>query len=421
MFQPYRQLFTVPQLPALLTWSLLSRLHIAGTALALTFLVAGWTGSYATAGLVTAALTVGQGIAGPLGGRIADRGSVPRLLVVTGVLYGAGLMALAALPASAWPVAPAVALLTGLAMPPTTPVSRATWQRIAHGTAREAVYSAETTLQELLFVVGPLLAASAVAFLDARAAVGLCAASAVLGAVGFAAAIRRAGPAIGATHSGPRPRQRSSVLATAGMPAAFAMVLCLVGGLSSVDIVLVAWARGQGKPGLAGVLGAVWAIGSLAGGLVAGGRTRPPRLGMRMAMLAVGLAALVPVLPPVLTPSSPWLIGAVLAVGGVAIAPALATGNSRIGALAPEDRKTEAFGWIATATTMGPALASPAAGWLLDHVGPAASVASAAGAAAVAAAFALCLPRVTVPTGTVLVMTDISIHGEDVVTCTQPS
>src|SRR3712207_5789095 len=54
----YRELFTVPHLPGLLSWSLVARLHLACTSLVITFLVAGWTGSYAVAGLVIGALTV---------------------------------------------------------------------------------------------------------------------------------------------------------------------------------------------------------------------------------------------------------------------------------------------------------------------------------------------------------------------------
>jgi predicted MFS family arabinose efflux permease len=155
----------------------------------------------------------------------------------------------------------------------------------------------------------------------------------------------------------------------------------MVASLVSIDMVIIAWARDLGRPAMAGVLTAVWGIGSVVGGLIAGGLTGQARFTRRMLLMALGVAPLVLVLPPVMDPSSAWLIGAVLGVGGMAIAPAIAANNQRISGLAPDDRKAEAFGWMGTFTTAGSALALPVAGSLLDHSGPAA----AAGASAVAA------------------------------------
>ena len=109
MLAPYRQLLAVPRLPSVLGWALFGRLHLTCTSIALTFLVVGWTGSYAKAGAVIAAATLGWGVGGPLRGRAADRGHPSRQLVVTGVLYSAGMAAIALLPSGGWPVAAALA------------------------------------------------------------------------------------------------------------------------------------------------------------------------------------------------------------------------------------------------------------------------------------------------------------------------
>ncbi|WP_307868205.1 MFS transporter [Umezawaea beigongshangensis] len=382
MLRPYRQLAGVPHLPLLLVWTLLGRLHAPGTLLALSFLVAGWTGSYAIAGLVGGALVVGLGIAGPLRGRVADRSPASRLLAITAVLYAAGLATVAVLPSllpsGAWPVAVAVGFATGLVTPPVAQIGRAAFPRLATGDAREAAFTVEASLQELLYVVGPALTAAAVAFADARVAVWLCAALALLGTAGFLVALRRSGTDQPVARPEHEPRHRSLVRDPA-LVAALIVSSCLVASLIAVDVVLIAWARDQGRPGLAGVLAGVWAVGSVVGGLVAGGFTGTPNLTRRVLLTAIGVAALVPVLPPVLEPS-PWLVGAVLLVSGATIAPAIATTTSRIGGLAPDGRAAEAFGWMVTATTAGSALAQPLSGALLDSVGPAA----AAGAAALA-------------------------------------
>ncbi|XVS63835.1 MFS transporter [Actinosynnema sp. CA-299493] len=383
MLRPYRELAAIPHLPWLLVWSMVGRIHLPGTPLAVSFLMAGWTGSYAVAGVVGGALTLGMGVAGPLRGRAADRSPAGRLLLVTSVGYGVGIAVLGVLPAvapgAAWPLAVVVAFLTGLSTPPVTAMSRASFPRLATGSAQSAVFTVEASMQEVMYIVGPALAATVVAVWNAQVALWLCGALAVLGALGFGGALRRAGldrPVARAAGRGGRTLLRDGSLALALLTALF-----LVASLVSIDMVIIAWARDLGRPAMAGVLTAVWGVGSVVGGLIAGGLAGQARLTRRMLLMALGIAPLVLVLPPVLAPSSVWLIGAVLAVGGMAIAPAIAANNQRISGLAPDERKAEAFGWMGTFTTAGSALALPVAGSLLDHSGPAA----AAGASTVAA------------------------------------
>jgi len=360
----------------LLVMSLLARLYATGMALAITFLVAGWTGSYTLAGVVTSALIIGSGVGGPLRGRSVDRKPAPRLLVLTSLGYAAGIGLMAVLPAAWWPAAPVLAFLAGLSQPPANQVARAVWSRLPDPTAREASYAVEATLQELLFVVGPMLAALLVAVVSPRAAVGACAVLALLGSAGFALVVQRSGLATrpaATPAAGPRRRESPfAVLRSPGLVPVLVVMAMLVGALTAGDMVVVAWARDRGTPSLAGVLGAVWAVGSGIGGLVLAGRGGQ-RLVLRVGLVTAGLVLLALVLPPVLADPSPLLVAAVLLLGGTAIAPAIAACNSRLGGLAPDDRRGEAFGWMTTATTAGGAILSPVVGSLLDHLGPAAA------------------------------------------------
>ncbi|HEY3506723.1 MAG TPA: MFS transporter [Actinocatenispora sp.] len=393
MLAPYRRILATPHLPMLLGVSLLARLYATGMALAVTFLVAGWTGSYTAAGVATAALVLGSGIGGPLRGRAVDRKPAPRILLLTAVGYATAVGLMAALPAAWWPVAPVLGLLAGLSQPPANQVARSLWSRLPDPTAREASYAVEATLQEVLFVVGPMLAAILVATVSPRAAVASCAALALLGTGAFALVVRRSGLASQAPAAQTAPRRGSpfGVLAAPGMVMLLAMMALLVGALAAGDMLLVAWAKENGTPSLAGVLGAVWAVGSGLGGLFIAGRTH--RLPLRVALVAIGFVLLVPVLPPVYGHPSPWLIGAVLALGGTTIAPAIAASNSRLGALAPDDRRGEAFGWMTTACTAGGAVTSPVIGALLDHLGPAAGAGFAAIMIVAAAVLARLVPE----------------------------
>lgn len=370
---PYRQLAAVPRLAAVLGWGLFGRLHLTCTSISLTFLVAGWTGSYAIAGLVVAAATLGWGVGGPLRGRAADRSHPARQLLVTGVLYSAGMGTIAMLPDGMWLLATVLAFATGLAVPATGQISRAMYPRMASGPALHAAYTVEATLQELVFILGPTMAAGTVALAGPRAAVWLCAVLALLGAIGFAVQLYRMGELGGPLEHRASPDGDGRLFAVPGLAAAIGTALLMVATFTSVSLALVAWARDRGSPVLAGVLVATWATGSMIGGLVSGGLPgrRPPRLWLRAAALAAGVSVLPFVLPPVAGGVPPLMVAAVLLVGGTAIAPASATSNALVGLLAPGHRRSEAFGWMATARTSGNAVAGPTAGALMDASGPA--------------------------------------------------
>lgn len=393
--RPYRLLAAVPHALPLLICGLLGRLYVPAIPLVMTFLIVDWTGSYAIGGAVAAALTIGQGVAGPLRGRAADRRSATRILVLTSAGYATGLavMTLLAgpggvLPASWWWLILPVAFVTGLFFSPIGQMNRAIMPRIADGPARNAAYAVEATLQELMFVVSPTLAAFAVVFWGAVISTLLCAGVAVLGSVAYAITLVRAGLQHAPARAESTDRKPdTSLFATTGFVPMLAFSVLMVGGVVAIDLVLIGWARNRGTPELAGYLAAVWAFSSLLGGLWVGGLARLPRLWLCSGLAAAGIGALVPVLPPVAEPAEPVIVGVILLVGGAAIAPTLAAMNGRLADIAPRERRTEAFGWIMSAGTVGVALSSPTTGWLLDTVGPAA----AAGMSAVMALLATLL------------------------------
>jgi hypothetical protein len=398
----YREVFVLPHLPGVLFWGLVGRLPLACTSLVITFLIAGWTGSYTLAGIVVGALAVCQGVAGPWRGRAVDRGRAVRTVVLTSSGYAAGLAVLAGLPvllpAAGWPVAVAVAAVTGLALPPVGQITRASWPRLAPSELRDSLYTMDATLQEFLFVVGPLAVAAAVALAGPGSGVLLVAGFALVGGGGFAVVIRRAGldaplrtppPAIlpnpFSETSRAAPGRQRSVLAEPGLAVLIVVMGLLAASLIGTDLVIIAWAREQGKPFLAGVLAAVWAAGSVLGGVIMGARRAavPPRLGLRLSAMCAGIFALAAVL---IGPISPVVLGVVLFLGGTAIAPALAAVYGGIAQRAPQHRRAEAFGWQSSAAMAGATLVAPAVGICLDRAGPAAGAAAAGLALAVAVA-----------------------------------
>ncbi|MFW5416947.1 MFS transporter [Nocardiopsis sp. CNT-189] len=394
MLMSYRRLFAVPDVGSLLFWSLAARLHIGGMPIAVTFLVADWTGSYALAGLVAGGLTAGTALGGPIRGRMADRQPNDRLLLASAAVYGGGLTAMAMLPAALWWIAVPLAVATGVFQPPATQIGRALWPRITSGPVRQTMFAAEATLQELLFIAGPLLAAMVVGFGGGRTGLLVLGAIGCTGAVGFALALRRAGHTLpprptGEAGSAEPAGRRRSLLTDPQVLLVIAVIMLMVAGLGSIDLAMVAWSRELGTPGYAGGLMAIYALGSLVGGLIAGTLAGRPRIPRRAFGTAAGALLLIPLLPPVLHLPTPWLIGPVLFIAGLAIAPTVAAVTERVGELAPPDRRGEAYGWMTTATTGGISLASPLTGWLIDLGGIAAGVAGAAALATLGALLTL--------------------------------
>ncbi|TXC97408.1 MFS transporter [Streptomyces sp. ISID311] len=386
-----KDLMRVPGLPQLFLWSMLGRLNVSALPIALSLMLVRWSNSYVVVGLVGCALTLGQGAAGPLRGRAADRGSTGRLLVITGVGYTTGLAVIVTLaaraPASSWPVVVVVALVTGLSAVPVSQISRAVWPKVVGSELTSALYTAEATASEVITTTGPLFASLVIAVAGPYWAVGVTALLALVSALVFAASLGRVG--LGGEplpQRGERLAQRS-LLTEGPFVRVVAISMLVTAAIFAVNLSVVAWTQNIGRPALAGVLTACWTAGSLAGGFALSTYARGVPRALRVAGMAAGMAALAVLLPPVLGTVPLWLIVVVLFLGGTAIAPTLAATYEQIAEASPEDRRAEAFGWMATATAGGGALSAALTGVLLDFSGPALPVA--AGAALVVAALVL--------------------------------
>ena len=165
----------------------------------------------------------------------------------------------------------------------------------------------------------------------------------------------------------------------------------LIGACSAVEAGVVAT---FGHGGLeAGLVLAVFSVGSLAGGLAFGHIPISPwAMARRLTVVAVGLV-LATLFVGDLSPQTPWWVGACLIVAGVGVAPALAVMFAMTSASVKFSETAEAYGWIGTGQLIGAALGSAVAGFLIDGVGPAGAYAAAAGFAMVGALVSVAFVR----------------------------
>jgi MFS family permease len=148
------------------------------------------------------------------------------------------------------------------------------------------------------------------------------------------------------------------------LPIILSFALCVT-AFASVSIGIVAFADEHGNRLIAGVLETVWAIGSLAGGVVAGalpGR-RDSYVWRRGLLVSAGM-----LLCAFATASTVSLsIG--LLLSGCVLAPTVGALYERLGALTPDSVRTEVFGWMGSAAMAGAAVGAAVAGVVVEAFG----------------------------------------------------
>jgi MFS family permease len=342
--------------------------------------------SYATSGLIVAVFGAAVGLSGPALGRVIDRRGQTRVLVVLALLAGCGFAGLA-LVTSSTPagVIVAVSLATGLAIPPLSAVTRALWDDLLPGPAeRHQILSLESALMELVFVLGPLLLVTGLASISVPLAIAAAGALTLVGALLFAAqpASRARRPVAAPQH------RRGGALGSGAVRSLVGVMLAIGLSFGAIEVLCAAFAEDAGHRGAAGLLFGAWGIGSLAGGLVAARAGLPSDRGGRLRQLIWTLAllnagTLLARQVGLLGASRAGLVtmGALLLLGGLAIAPTFALVYGLLGDLARAGTQTEAYGWLGAATNGGVAGGSALAGALIaliDDTGGALIVAAAA-------------------------------------------
>jgi Major Facilitator Superfamily len=252
--------------------------------------------------------------------------------------------------------------VAGFAIPPTSSVLRSMWPDLLRERPQllQPAYALDSVLIELIFVLGPLVTAVVATALAPQAALAVSAASVVAGTIAFTAL-----PPSRAMRPQPD-RPRAGRLGALGSPGVRTLVLTSIPagiGVGICEVTLPAFSDASGEAATAGILLAIWSLGSAAGGLVYGALPNRPPLGR----VHLAVAALLPLglLPLALAPSVP-VMALLVIPAGMFIAPLLATRNELVGWVAPEGARTEAYTWPVTAFVGGIAVGSAVAGVIVE-------------------------------------------------------
>lgn len=377
------------------------RLGVAMTGLGLLSLLQAATGSLATAGAVTGAFALSEAAAGPQVARVIDRYGQQRPLLLLVLVHAVAVTALlgtahlgtAHQDGTSTAALCLVAAVMGASLPQLGACSAARWTRLfAASPLLRTAFALEAVTNDVAFLLGPTVVVAAAVAWTPVAAVVLATGLVVCGSV-LLAMVREERPRCDhhAPATEPEPELRPDLRPDLGpdlgpnlgpeavpelvpgpgrrglLRAPFVSVvvvnLGLGGVFGSLQVAVTASAAGAGRPGVAGALYSVLALGGLIGGFVFGAgawRGSPPRQLLTAALclfLAVSLLSA--------APSLLWLAGAVLAAG-LMVAPVMVLSGSMVHRLVDPTTITQALSWTASASAAGLAGAAATTGYLVD-------------------------------------------------------
>ncbi|MFE0102429.1 MFS transporter [Streptomyces sp. NPDC059009] len=363
MADPYRRLFAAPGTLGFSAAGLLARLPLPMTHMGILTMLSELRGQYALAGAVAGTFTLAMALIGPQISRVVDRlGQGRVLLPATGVSVAAlgGLLLCASYDAPVWTLF-VFAFLAGF-MPSMGAMVRARWTHLYRDSPQlNAAYSLESVVDELTYIIGPAIAVmlGTTLFPEAGPIVAM-----VLLAVGVLLfvpqkrtepPVRTDGPATGRSVI----RSRAVLLP--------ALTLMFGGAIAgTVDTMGLAFAADQGQKGAAGIVFAVYAVGSALSGLAFGALKLSVPL-PRLLLLGVTGTALTTL--PFLVVNSIATLSVAVFFAGVFFAPTMVTVMGIVAKVAPASQLTEGMTWMIAGLQVGVALGAAASGQVVDSFG----------------------------------------------------
>jgi MFS family permease len=310
--------------------------------------------SYGAAGLVLAATSIGQAVAGPLTSRWMGVWGMRRVLVLTMIVCAAAIGTIALAPPLPIAFYMVLGLIGGLSTPPIQPAVRTIYPKMVNSRQLTPLFSLDASAQEVIWVVGPVITTLIATQISTVLAILVALAFLLGGGIWFIVS-----PEVGSVRIPRSKRNLGVVLAKPAVLLATVTGFLLIGACSAIEAGVVA-TFGNHSPE-SGIVLAIFSIGSLIGGLSFGHLPIGPwALGRRILVVFVGMALAAGSL-------NFWWLAAMLLIAGIGIAPALAVMFAIVSASVRFSETAEAYGWVGTGQLIGAALGSAVAGFLIDR------------------------------------------------------
>ncbi len=349
----YSAVLSRPGVARVMGTQLLARFAFGMMSLAIVLHVQQIYHSYTIAGIALGAETVGAAISGPLIARRLSAWGPRRVLRIVSSTSSATLLFIAFFHgAEIWTIL--ACLIVGLTSPPIQQIARSVYPSLITAKQTSYLFSLDATLQEFLWVFGPVLATLITATYNSTSAVIFMAAVQIVGTFLFSK-----NPEIGEMKIPKSKRRLGGILRKPIVQATVLINLFLVSSFGGAEVGTVA------VLGIApsGIVIAALSLGSIIGGFAFGHRAKTKWALMKfVTIVLVGYAAVF------FNPTDLVWITICWFVSGLGVAPAFATMASMISVSFGTADSAEAYGWANTGQLLGYALGAAIAGIVIDNL-----------------------------------------------------
>jgi MFS family permease len=384
----YRAVFRVPGSAAFCAAGFVMRLPYAIYPVGLVLIVSAQTGRYTFAGALAGIYVAANGVGNPVLARLVDRLGQHRVLLPATAAHVLGLLALGVLiktDSPLWTYIPPT-MLAGFAFLAVGSLTRTRWSFVLAGRPElSTAYSVESTIDEVVFTLGPLIATVLATQADPVLVLVVGGAFVATGALLLRPQRATEPPA----HEAGAPRGASALLAR-GMVLLTLTAVAMGAIFASAEVTMVAFAGQHGDRVASGILLACFAAGSGVAGFGYGARHWSGTVLVRFRMQALIFGAL-PLLF-LIAPNVPVLAVCAFVVG-LGIAPTLITAFGLIEQLVASSALAEGLAWLTTGLSIGYGAGSSLVGPIADAHGARLAFTVTVGAGLAMAALALVLFR----------------------------
>ena len=364
MLNRYRQVFAGNSAWRFSTAGFIARLPVSMVGIGILMYVEAERGSYTIAGAVSGSISIASAIGGPLSSRLVDKLGQHRVLPIQILLIVLCSMALVVLIPSDVP-APYLFIFSigsGLAYPSIGALVRSRWTALlVSGPVLLTAFSIESIIDELIFIVGPTIAATtSVKFHPA--APQIIAMCLLTGGGLWLASMRSTEPPIN-KHQG---KHGKPVILQNGLIYMWGVHIAIGMFFGAVETSIIAFTKLAGQPIYGGIVMAVWAFGSLLGGFVYGGLHFKSALHNQLIVVTL---LLVPATVAMIFVESILMLALLSIAAGIGISPLLIASAAITQRRSPLGRTTEAIASMYAGISLGFAFAAAMSGWLIDNRG----------------------------------------------------
>jgi MFS family permease len=364
MLNRYRQVFAGNSAWRFSTAGFIARLPVSMVGIGILMYVEEERGSYTIAGAVSGSISIAAAIGGPLSSRLVDKLGQHRVLPIQILLIVLCSMALVVLIPSDVP-APYLFIFSigsGLVYPSIGALVRSRWTALlVSGPVLLTAFSIESIIDELIFIVGPTIAATtSVKFHPA--APQIIAMFLLAGGGLWLASMRSTEPPIN-KHQG---KHGKPVILQNGLIYMWGVHIAIGMFFGAVETSIIAFTKLAGQPIYGGIVMAVWAFGSLLGGFVYGGLHFKSALHNQLIVVTL---LLVPATAAMVFVDSIPMLALLSIAAGIGISPLLIASAAITQRRSPVGRTTEAIASMYAGIGLGFAFAAAMAGWLIDNRG----------------------------------------------------